>query len=495
MSNIYIFFLILPFTIYGQIQIGGDLDGEFNNDGFGNSVSISSGGNIIAVGAEQAFNSSIGGKTGMVKVFENQGGNWGALGNTIYGNMLQGKFGSSVSLSSDGMILAIGAESIENGVVYVYEYLNGDWNQRGSVIPGIFPGDRFGTSVSLSSNGSIVGIGATEASGNGGNEDPRGYAQVYEFQGGDWQQLGGDIEGENWFDSFGKSVSLSSEGNILAVGAPFNNTDGTNNSSGEVKIYEFISNDWVQIGEDIEGESTGDNSGWSVSLSSNGTKIAIGAPKNSFNSSGVNSGHVRVYENQSGEWGRVGQDIDGENEGDESGTSVSLSADGSIVAVGAPENSGVNGGRSGHVRIYKNIGASWAQIGTDIDGESSSDESGLAVALSSGASHVIIGAPENDGDGLFKGHARGYYLSGILSNNNLELTGITIYPNPATSIVNVIIPQGISFRGITFYDNLGRKLLSINERKFDVSKLSKGIYYMEIMTDFGMVIEKMMVMQ
>ena len=51
---------------------------------------------------------------------------------------------------------------------------------------------------------------------------------------------------------------------------------------------------WSQLGADIDGEATDDYSGYSVSLSSDGTKVAIGAPYNDGN--GSNSGHVRVYE-------------------------------------------------------------------------------------------------------------------------------------------------------------------------------------------------------
>ena len=48
---------------------------------------------------------------------------------------------------------------------------------------------------------------------------------------------------------------------------------------------------------------------------------------------------------------QLGEDIDGEAADDESGRSVSLSADGNIVAIGAYRNDG-NGSNSGHVRVY-----------------------------------------------------------------------------------------------------------------------------------------------
>ena len=86
------------------------------------------------------------------------------------------------------------------------------------------------------------------------------------------------------------------------------------------------------VGDDID-EATGDKSGYSVSLSSDGSVVAIGAKENSGNA--ASSGHVRIYKNVNGSWTKIGDDIDGEATGDDSGNSVSLSSDGSIVAIGA----------------------------------------------------------------------------------------------------------------------------------------------------------------
>ena len=77
--------------------------------------------------------------------------------------------------------------------------------------------------------------------------------------------------------------------------------------------------------------------------------MAIGAYRNDGN--GTSSGHVRVYKNTSGTWTQLGTDINGEAAGDQSGSCVSLSLDGTKVAIGAFTNTG-NGTTSGHVRIY-----------------------------------------------------------------------------------------------------------------------------------------------
>ena len=101
-----------------------------------------------------------------------------------------------------------------------------------------------------------------------------------------------------------------------------------------------------QLGLAIDGEAAGDFSGYSVALSSDGSRVAIGAPYN-----GSNAGHVRIYDLDGGTWTQVGSDINGEAEGDISGHSVALSSDGSRVAIGAYNNDG-NGNGAGHVRMY-----------------------------------------------------------------------------------------------------------------------------------------------
>jgi hypothetical protein len=144
---------------------------------------------------------------------------------------------------------------------------------------------------------------------------------------------------------------MSSDGMRVAIGAPFN--DGTGSDAGHMRVYDWNSGTsvWTQLGQDIDGEAAGDNSGYSVSMSSDGTRVAIGAPFN--DGTGSDAGHVRVYDWNSGTsvWTQLGQDIDGEAAGDESGWSVSMSSDGTRVAIGAYSND-ANGSYSGHTRVY-----------------------------------------------------------------------------------------------------------------------------------------------
>jgi len=127
-------------------------------------------------------------------------------------------------------------------------------------------------------------------------------------------QLGQDIDGEALYDRLGEYVSINSDGTIVAIGAFQNDgtTTNTNYNTGHVRIYQYNGTVWNQLGQDIDGEATNDYSGYSVSINGDGTIVAIGAYRNDGN--GQDSGHVRVYQYDSGNnlWHQLGQDIDGE---------------------------------------------------------------------------------------------------------------------------------------------------------------------------------------
>jgi hypothetical protein len=129
----------------------------------------------------------------------------------------------------------------------------------------------------------------------------------------------------------------------------------------------------VQRGADIDGEAADDGSGRSVSVSADGLTVAVGAT--GYDGAGSYAGHVRIYTWGGSGWVQRGADIDGEAISDRSGNSVSLSADGLTVAVGADNNHGA-GSEAGHVRIYTWGASSWVQRGADIDGEAAGDGSG-----------------------------------------------------------------------------------------------------------------------
>jgi YVTN family beta-propeller protein len=389
-------------------QVGSDLIAEALGDEAGYSVSLSSDGSHVAISAP--FNDGAGNSAGHVRVYEITTGDvWNQVGSDINGESLGDESGHSVSLSSDGSRVAIGARLNDGagnsaGHVRVYGLSGGNWVQVGSDIDGEAVHDTSGASVSLSSDGSRVAIGAPLNDGAGAYA---GHVRVYDLSGGNWVQVGSDIDGEAANDFSGHSMSLSSDGSRVAIGAAFN--DGAGTGFGHVRVYGLSDGAWTQVGSDIDGDA---DVGWgnSVSLNSDGSRVAIGAVFD--NGGGSAAGHVRVYDLSGGNWVQVGGDIDGEAANDYSGHSMSLSSDGSHVAIGAPNNTG-GGAYAGHVRVYGLTGGNWVQVGSDIDGEAE-DYSGNSVSLSSDGSRVAIGAPNNAGGGNWAGHVRVYDLAAVV---------------------------------------------------------------------------------
>ena len=282
------------------------------------------------------------------------------------------------------------------------------WVQIGQNINGENAGDRSGESVSINSDGSRIAIGAAVNDDNGNNS---GHVRIYEYDGSIWKQLGQDIDGENENDESGISVSIDSNGNRVAIGAPFNNDNGY--ISGHTRIYEFDGSMWIQLGQDIDGENLYNESGASVSISGDGNRVAIGSIFNDGDGGGP--GQIRVFEFDGSSWIKLGNNIIGENNGDQSGTSVSINLDGSIVAIGARNNDG-NGNQSGHVRIYEYNGLAWNQLGQDIDGENAGDQSGTYISLSGDGTRITISALLNDDNGFFSGHTRIFEYDGSVWN-------------------------------------------------------------------------------
>lgn len=326
------------------VQLGTDIDGDAASDYAGYSVSLSGDGSTVAVGSWIANSLK-----GEARVFSWDGSDWNQLGNDLVGETSQDFFGTSVALSSDGSRVAIGATGDDDngsnsGHVRVYDWDGSAWSQVGSDLDGEAAGDQSGASVSLSSDGSRLAIGAEQNDGAGAAS---GHVRVYEWGGAAWSRLGADIDGEAPGDQSGASVTLSSDGSRIAIGAWGN--DGNGSASGHVRVYDWDGSAWTQAGDDIDGEAGNDQLGRSVSLSSDGSRLAVGARANDGN--GIGSGHARLFDWDGSSWVQLGGDIDGEAAGDESGWAVSLASDGSRLAIGAPKNDGT-GTSAGHVRVY-----------------------------------------------------------------------------------------------------------------------------------------------
>lgn len=389
--------------------MGSDIDGEAANDESASGVGLSSDGSVLAVGAP--LNSGTGPGSGHVRVYawNSSASRWDQRGSDINGEASLDSSGSAVSLSSDGSVVAIGApyndgNGSDSGHVRVYMWNAGTstWTQRGGDIDGEYAGDQSGWAVSLSADGTVVAIGARFNDGGGSNS---GHVRTYAWDAStsSWLQRGSDLDGAAAGDLAGFAVSLWGDGSVVAVGSYLADRSGATNV-GRVTVFGWSGSSWVSSGS-VEGEAAGDSFGYSVSLARDYLTLAVGAPNN--DGAGSGAGHTRVYEWNGSSWAQRGTDLDGEAAGDFSGRSVSLSADGQYVAIAAPWNDG-SYSQSGSVRVFGWSGTSWSQRGVDLDGEALDDESGYALSISGDASTVAIGSRQNDGSGTSAGHVRVY---------------------------------------------------------------------------------------
>jgi len=398
-------------------QQGPAIVGDASDDELGSPVALSADARTLVVGAPvDMYNTD---RKGYVKVYradEDGKIHMKQLGQTIYGNAIGDLFGWSVDITAEGSIIVFGSSGYSNntdrpGYVRVYSLDSNDeagddtWNQIGQDIVGEANGNQFGYSVSISEDGKTIAVGAIY-----GANSNSGYVKIYrrEDDGTSWGQIGQDIVGEADKDNFGLSVSLSADGSTIAIGAPYNDDNGA--GSGKVMVYRINSegSSWERLVRSIHGDNAGDYFGKSVTLSPDGNILAIGSP--GYWKDDDRPGYVRVFYLESS---LDTQDIIGEANGDEFGRSVSLSNDGKTLAVGA-RSAAVNGDYSGHVKIYQmnDSISGWMQLGDGIDGEAAYDTSGFSVSLSADGNTVAIGSRGNDDNGDNSGHVRVFVLEG-----------------------------------------------------------------------------------
>ena len=384
---IFTFLTLTSFFLCAQTQIGSDIDAENISDLFGTSVAISSNGNTIAAGGY--LNDGGGYNSGHVRVYRYINDKWTQLGSDIDGEAILDESGFSIALSGNGNTIIIGAAANDgngnkSGHVRVFELINNNWVQKGTDIDGEAIGDRFGWSVGISENGNIISAGAIF---NDGNSSSSGHVRAYSFKNNSWIQLGSDIDGDYQGDQLGYAVSLSKDGSYLAVGALGNDENGSD--AGEVKVFKYENSIWKQVGSDINGESADDYFGGSVSISDDGSVLAIGASRN--DAGGTDRGHVRVFELKNNVWVQRGTDLDGNKDYDYF-YGVSVSGDGNRIIVGA-SGKDENGSDAGQLSVFNYSNNKWNLFNSPINGKSANSSFGRSSALSRDGNVFVVGSP------------------------------------------------------------------------------------------------------
>lgn len=492
--SIVFLFLLIPFFAFSQwTKLGNDIIGE-DGDGIGgnNSVAIDASGEILAVGSP--LNSDNGPFSGVARVYDWNGSDW-VLRSTFNGMLPETEgTGQSVALNADGNTLALGISYGLNslgyrcGIVNVMDWDGTDWVQRGATIEGegndnpVFETDVFGSALSLSADGNFLIIGATGNTPEVGVLQISGHARVYQWDGSQWAQMGEDIDGEISLETFGNSVSINDAGIVVAIGGRDRNLLAADStlalqSVGYVRVLEWDGINWIPRGDTFFGTELGERLGASVSLSSDGNTLCMGAPHIS------SSGYVKIFDWDGSNWVQRGQSIVGTNT-DKTGSSVDLSADGNIVAVGEPSANSVYG--QGRVFEWKNN--NWEQVDNAIAdaGPSNGINSvGSSVVLSADGSVVAVGAFGFDVSSFSQNGLVNVFQNQTLVNiDELNINEISTFPNPTNH--RVLIRSSERIESVDVFTYAGQSIRSIvtqgNEVELDMSDLPGGTYLMKILS-------------
>uniref|UniRef100_A0A7S4MX70 Uncharacterized protein n=1 Tax=Odontella aurita TaxID=265563 RepID=A0A7S4MX70_9STRA len=362
-------------VMLGTPILSGEPDLVFENKdevSFGAASVISGDGQRVAV-TSPFHNSPNITRSGRVRVYEfaTDDGDWKQIGNDILGTYKKAFLGRAytVDLSKDGSILVVGdyRKGRWAGCVTVYklEEASNVWTPLGDVICGSAKNDRVGASVSLSADGDAMAVGFQ------GNERNVGAAAVYRYEAkdeggtGTWTSFGGTILPGPGYCHFGWPVSLTADATRLAVGGSSYLGNGLSDvgeidclkeskvNAGEVRVYELLDvrdGTWTQMGPRINGAIETDALGWSVSISGDGSTLAVGASNS--DRGGLDAGYAEAYRYECGEWSRAGSPIEGADAHDWTGFAVSLSYGGTRFAVGSPNDFGLPEGHPGAVNVY-----------------------------------------------------------------------------------------------------------------------------------------------
>lgn len=503
-------------------------------DAFGSAVALSADGRVMAVSAtgersnatcpttsscDQADNSIA--NAGAVYVFSrnNSYGLWTlasylkAGNNRAYDNgryLDNGpRFGASLALSADGSTLVVGAPGETSsakgvngdasdtqtqgaGAAYVFKAIGSSlphglsmkWVQEAYLkasntrpkadysvdIMGYYVRDpqSFGSSVAVSSDGNLVAVGApgegSKATGINGDQSDHSAIRagaVYTYS----RSSSGAGGGSTWahqaylkasntnsagWQYFGESIALSGDGSTLAVGAPRessgatgvngNQQDQSASGSGAVYVFTQDNKGWSQQAY-VKASNTAANDrfGLKLALSADGNTLAVGAQNETASGTGINNppgartlvraGAAYLFTRSSGAWSQQAY-LKASNTGQDHwyGSSLALSADGNTLAVGAMAEAssarGISGkqadssaGGAGAAYVYQRSGGTWSQRAyLKASNTDAGDLFGASIALSGDGTTLAVGATGEDS------------LAKDIQGNQADNSGSPAYP-------------------------------------------------------------------
>ena len=314
-------------------------------------------------------------------------------------------FGNGISLSSDGTYAIISASGDDGaganaGAAYIFTRSGSTWTQQQKLTASDAQlGDYFGHSVSINSDATYAIVGAW-AEGTGGAT--AGSAYVFVRSGSTWTQQqkiqSSDIQAG---DKFGQSVSISSDGTYAIVGAEREDGGAGDpiSDSGAAYIFTRSGSTWTQQAKLFSSSAqTNGYFGWRVSISGDGT-YAIVAAKWEHLGAAQSAGAAYIFTRSGSTWTQQQKlTASDAQQVDEFGASVSMSSNGTYAIVGANGEDGGAGdpiSASGAAYVFERSGSTWTEVRKlNASDAAANDYFGNAVTINTDGKYVIVGASQ-----------------------------------------------------------------------------------------------------
>lgn len=388
------------------------------------------------------------------------------LGETFWGIEDLELLGFSSAFNEAGTRLAISSISddsieLDSGKVAVFDWINNSWQQVGNTLYGDGVNENgdpeqdkeyFGTSVKLSASGDIMAVAAYRGDRN--NFINTGYVKVFQLISNTWVQLGNDIvNGSQTGEWFGFGLDINEDGTKIVVSSP--EYDGAEYNIGEAIVYEFTAGNWQQVGQSLHGDY-GSRFGYNVSMNATGNQIVVSAI--SIDTTDQDVGAIYVFELINGSWTQIGNTLYGEAEYDTFGLALDMNAEGNRIVAGSYYNSTVNV-NGGYAKIFEFSNNIWQQVGNTIYGQNDGDTIGYDVDITAIGDKVLLGSISsstvlgNGGSGLSRlyGFINGDWSQigeDLIGDTNLDYSGRWNSMNADASVLGISAYVGINGDGI-----------------------------------------------
>lgn len=303
-------------------------------------------------------------------------------GTYLYNNLL----GSTVDTNDDGTRIVAGDYSYDpvlgnfgEGLARAYQLINSNWVQLGQDLIGT-GGDEFGWSVSMNSDGNRIAVGAPK-SDDGGYDS--GITKIYELSGSQWVQLGQSIVGESINAYSGYSIQLNSIGNRIVIADYYAEVEGV---YGQAKVFEYNGSQWVQMGQSIPGIYDAIIQTYIDEVVINSIGDIIGF----LSRRGGTAGVVRVLKWDGVQWNQLVDNlVDAVEIDNYIGLGLSMNSSGDTIAFNDVIGDHIYG-YEGKVFIFKYDGVSWSQLGNTIEKDPSGVTYGGGLSLNADGNRIVI---------------------------------------------------------------------------------------------------------